>query len=67
MSAVIARSPSRSCVRCDLIATLDRAGYCPLCAWELAHPGRVYINWGLLFSGRERKTIVMGVVNDTHK
>ena len=32
------------CVRCGLIARLDRAGYCEYCQGELA-TGRVYINW----------------------
>ena len=32
------------CVRCGLIAKLDRCGYCVFCQYELAHQ-RVFINW----------------------
>ena len=34
----------RNCVRCGLIARLDRAGYCRYCLHEMAY-GKPYINW----------------------
>ena len=36
----------RRCVRCTMLARLDRAGYCPICQRELAE-GKPYINWDL--------------------
>lgn len=37
----------RHCVRCGLLATLDRCGWCRFCQYELAHK-RPYIAWKLL-------------------
>lgn len=37
---------TKPCVRCGLIAEVDRAGYCKLCQYEQAF-GKVYINWKL--------------------
>jgi hypothetical protein len=34
----------RPCVRCGLIARLDRAGYCKLCQYEMAYQ-KPYIDW----------------------
>jgi len=43
----IRKRPKRRCVRCRMLAQLDRAGYCPLCQYELAY-GRVFIFWEAL-------------------
>ena len=46
MTAIIARKPA-VCVRCEMIAILDRAGHCAICQHEEA-TGKVYINWDVL-------------------
>lgn len=35
---------AKPCLRCGMIARLDRTGHCRLCQYEQAY-GRVYINW----------------------
>jgi len=43
MTPIVSR-PKRRCVRCGLIAQLDRAGHCKFCQYEQA-TWLVYINW----------------------